>query len=65
MAYNNKNSVNVSDSSALGCVSTIIFAIIAMPLAGLFLLCAGKSTGTKVIGFLLFVLGIIFWISMA
>ena len=63
MAYNNKN--NVNNSSALGCVSTIIFAIIAMPLAGLFLLCAGKSTGTKVIGLLLFVLGIVFWISMA
>lgn len=63
MAYNNKN--NVSDSSVLGCVTTIIFAIIAMPLAGLVLLCAGKSTGTKIIGFLLFVLGIIFWISIA
>lgn len=45
MAYNNKN--NVSDSSVLGCVTTIIFAIIAMPLAGLVLLCAGKSTGKK------------------
>ena len=63
MAYNNKN--NVSDSSVLGCVTTIIFAIIAMPLAGLVLLYAGKSTGTKIIGFLLFVLGIIFWISIA
>ena len=63
MAYNNKN--NVSNSSTLGCVTTIIFAIIAMPLAGLFLLFVGKSSGTKVIGFLLFVLGVVFWISIA
>ncbi len=62
MAYNDKN--NVSDSYALGCVTTIIFAIIAMPLTGLFLLCTGKSNGTKLIGLIMFVLGIVFWISM-
>lgn len=66
MAWNNKNNKNIVDNtSTMGCVTTIILGIIAMPLAGVFLLITGKSAGTKIIGILLLILGIVFWRAMA
>lgn len=64
MACNCRRSRN-NENPELSCVLTILLAVVAMPLVGLYLMCVGKSGGTKVIGFLMLVLGIIFWVSIA
>lgn len=62
MAYNKNNS---NDFPGLGCLVTILLAIIAMPIVGLYLVFAGKGNDTKLIGMVMLVIGVILWISMS
>ena len=48
------------------CLILLILALIAMPLVGLYLIIKSDGDeGTKVIGWILLVIGIIFWIYIA
>lgn len=55
-----------SDDSGLGCLVLIIIAMIAMPLTGLYLALNKESDETtKGIGWILVIIGSIFWIYVA
>ena len=43
-------------------IALLILAVIAMPIAGLYFLISGKDPSKKVIGGILLVIGIIFWV---
>ena len=51
-------------SEELGCLTTIILMIIAMPIGGLYLLFTGKSSIQKMFGVILTVLGIVVWAGL-
>ena len=54
-----------NDSSGMGCLVVIILGILAMPLAGLYMLLAGKDSEQKAVGLILTIVGFIFWIMVA
>ena len=54
---------HVDNDGAIGCVVYMMLAIFAMPLVGLYLLCAGRDE-QKGLGIALIVIGIIIWAVM-
>lgn len=54
---------NGSNGGGLGCAVMLLFAVVAMPLVGLYLAVAGKESGQKVLGVVLIIVGIIVWIK--
>ena len=56
MSKNNRNS-----DSGMGCVIILVLAVFAMPLVGLYLALAGEEKEQKVLGVILFIVGIIVW----
>lgn len=55
-----KNDENNSNSG-LGCAMLLLAIVFVMPLAGLYFMAAGENEDDKIIGFILFILGIILW----
>ena len=51
-------------SEELGCLTTIILMIIAMPIGGLYLLLTGKSSMQKMFGVILTILGVVVWAGL-
>ena len=55
-----------SDDGGIGCLVIVVLAVIAMPLVGLYLALSNRSDdGTKAIGWVMVVIGCIFWIYIA
>ena len=52
-----------SDDSGMGCLVMIILGLIAMPLAGLYMMISGQDSSQKTIGTILLIVGIIIWIA--
>ena len=54
------------DDSGGGCLVLLILAIVAMPIAGLYLITKKDGDdGTKAIGWILLILGAVIWIYIA
>lgn len=54
-----------SDDSGMGCLIMFILALIAAPIAGLYMLVSSEDSGQKTIGAILLVVGTIIWIAAA
>ena len=50
---------NSSNDSGMGCLIILIIAVFAMPLVGIYLICAGESSEQKLLGVALFIVSII------
>ncbi len=56
---------NESTGGGVGCALVLMFAVIAMPFVGLYLIIAGKSDEQKLLGIALLVVSIIVYIKLA
>lgn len=54
-----KNEQNNSNNNGNGCLAMMVLAIFAMPIAGIYLLAAGKSSDQRFLGLALFIVSII------
>lgn len=59
MSGNKKN-----NDEGIGCILTMIVALIAMPLLGLYFIVAGKSSEQRLLGVALLIVGIIVWVKV-
>ena len=48
-----------SNDSGMGCLIILIIAVFAMPVVGIYLICAGESKEQKFLGVALFIVSII------
>ena len=52
-----------SDDSFDGLLIMIVLAIMAMPFVGLYLVCKGRSDGMRLLGVVMIIISVIFWIA--
>lgn len=52
------------NGGAMGCALILFFAIVAMPILGLYLAVAGEESEVKLLGIALLIVGIIVWLKV-